>query len=371
MNILYLQYSNPWNPFSPGGIGIVNHGVFVRLSQNHQVTVLTGRIIRGDPHSVIDGVTYYNYASSNYRVLDRILFSVSAALINYYSYDIIIIPWDRYAPVRFSHMHRPVVVELHANYFDMPSKIGLAEPVTRWLLKKALDKVEYLGAVSLYLLNRVHNAGHNFRQSSVLPNGIDSELFCRETTQKSGSHLLFLGRLDIKTKGIDTLLSAYHHSNIDVPLVIAGDGEDRDTLARMIKDQQMETRVRLVGWVDGVQKRQLIEQSIAVCMPSRSEGFGITALEAMSLGKPVVGSTVEGLQEIVENNVSGLLVDAENVDAYSSALFRIVSEPDLLSRLEEGAIKRASAFTLEASASARLHFFESVLEDFSEIALKK
>lgn len=103
-----------------------------------------------------------------------------------------------------------------------------------------------------------------------------------------GEHVLFLGRIDIWHKGLDLLLAAYEKSGLTMPLIIAGNGTQSDEHALEAMLAITSRDVRWVGRVDGQRKQDLLSRAAFMIMPSRHEGFGISALESMSYGKPVV-----------------------------------------------------------------------------------
>ena len=121
----------------------------------------------------------------------------------------------------------------------------------------------------------------------VIPNGVDS----RHLDQRRvgfGKHILFLGRIDIKEKGLDLLLAAYRRSGLSMPLLIAGSGTRREERKLDALLAVTDGNVRWVGQVSGPDKQKLLEGSAFMVLPSRQETFGLAALEGMSYGKPVV-----------------------------------------------------------------------------------
>jgi glycosyltransferase involved in cell wall biosynthesis len=103
-----------------------------------------------------------------------------------------------------------------------------------------------------------------------------------------GDYILFLGRIDMWQKGIDLLLEAHAQSRLAMPLIIAGSGtpSDERKLATMLPTAG--GNIRWVGRVTGERKQGLLERCAFMVLPSRHEGFGISALEGMSYGKPVL-----------------------------------------------------------------------------------
>jgi glycosyltransferase involved in cell wall biosynthesis len=121
----------------------------------------------------------------------------------------------------------------------------------------------------------------------VIPNGVDSKRL-EERRLGRGEYILFLGRIDIREKGLDLLLAAYERSGLSMPLLIAGAGTRREErrLAALLAATRGD--IRWLGQVKGPHKDELLEGSAFVVLPSRQETFGMVALEGMSCAKPVV-----------------------------------------------------------------------------------
>ena len=102
-----------------------------------------------------------------------------------------------------------------------------------------------------------------------------------------------------------------------------------------------------------------------MCVPSRSEGFGLVAIEAMAMGRPVLGSSVEGLKEVVEDGVSGLLFEKESIEGCASAMRRVTLDIQLRTRLMRGARERGAEFTIENTVQGKKRFLLDVIEDHS------
>ena len=104
-----------------------------------------------------------------------------------------------------------------------------------------------------------------------------------------GEHILFLGRIDIREKGLDLLLAAYEKERAGHAVAGRGSsapGARSDKLAALLAATSGD--VRWLGHVTGQHKQQLLEDSAFVVLPSRYESFGLAALEGMAYGKPVV-----------------------------------------------------------------------------------
>jgi len=121
---------------------------------------------------------------------------------------------------------------------------------------------------------------------AVIPNGID--LPDQPSVPGEGSHILFIGRIDVDRKGLDLLLNAVALAEPTLPVLIAGAGSpaEEGKLARLI--ERTRGPVARVGHVCGPAKEALLRGSAFMVLPSRREAFGRSALEAMAWGKPVV-----------------------------------------------------------------------------------
>lgn len=144
----------------------------------------------------------------------------------------------------------------------------------------------------------------------------------------------------VHRKGIDVLLDALALSTQQqqIQVWIAGEGEERVTLERQAQALGLSDRVRFLGRRPDA--RDLLHACDVYCLPSRREGLGVSALEALAVGRPVIGTRVGGLAEVVEDGICGRLVPAEDPRALAAALDELAS--DCQRRTRWGAAARQS-----------------------------
>jgi glycosyltransferase involved in cell wall biosynthesis len=119
--------------------------------------------------------------------------------------------------------------------------------------------------------------------------------------------------------------------------------------------------VRLLGHVRWDQLAELYRSASVFVMPSFYETFGISVVEAMAFGLPVVATTAGGLPEVVENGVTGILVEPGDPQALSDALIQLLRDPDLRQRMSRAGQERVRAeFTVDQIAPQTLEIYESV-----------
>ncbi len=132
--------------------------------------------------------------------------------------------------------------------------------------------------------------------------------------------VLFVGRFD-RQKGVDVLIAALDHLVGQAHAVIAGSPVLADVSSHA--DGENVTRA---GWVTPAQIEALFTKAEVLVVPSRWEGFGLIALEAMRAGLPVIASRVGGLPEVVKDGVTGVLVAPESPMELAEAILRLDQE---------------------------------------------
>jgi glycogen synthase len=185
--------------------------------------------------------------------------------------------------------------------------------------------------------------GLGAREVRVVPMGITVP----ETTVEPADppHVLFVGRLS-EEKGVLELVEATR----DLPLVVVGDGPLRDRVPQA------------VGFVPPADLPGYYDRAAVVACPSRREGYGVVARQAMAHGRPVVAAAVGGLAEAIEDGESGLLVQPGDVAALRAALERALDDADLRARLGAAARERVrERYSREVATRATIAAYEAVL----------
>lgn len=180
-------------------------------------------------------------------------------------------------------------------------------------------------------------------------------------------YVLYLGGFDAR-KNIETLLQVYtwvqEAIGHEYPLVIAGRLPDahndffRDP--RVIAQAlEVEDVVRYLGPVAEEDKPALYRGASAFLYPTRYEGFGLPALEALACGVPVVGSNASSVPEIVGG--AGMLVDPDDARSMAGALIAVVTEYTLHQKLSDAAVEQAARFSWTKCARETLQAYQDVL----------
>ncbi len=208
---------------------------------------------------------------------------------------------------------RPFVLQVWGTDLELAARIP-------WLTRPLVRRARLVVAASSYLGEGVSQLGA--RQVLVIPNGLD---FPDEVPRpEEPPHVLFAGRLSAE-KGILEFLEATE----GIPRVVVGDGP----LRHLVSDA--------VGFVPHAQIGPYFGRAAVVCVPSRREGYGVVAREAMAHSRPVVATAVGGLRDAVLDGQTGFLVAPRDPAALRSALERLLGDGAL--RLELGGAGREHA----------------------------
>jgi glycosyltransferase involved in cell wall biosynthesis len=206
----------------------------------------------------------------------------------------------------------------------------------------------------------------------VIPNGVDVATFQPDPAMRAemrrqwgigrGQVLAaYAGRLDYD-KGLDVLMSAVAHLGArggEVQVVIAGQGPLRGAVEKFIACQEGGRVCRYLGFVEDI--RLMLWAADLLVMPSRWEGFGLAAAEAMAAGVAVVGTRIPGLSDVVADGQTAVLVAPGDAFALAEAIWRLARDAPLRQRLGQAGMERvARLFPISANVAAHEALYEQL-----------
>lgn len=220
--------------------------------------------------------------------------------------------------------NKKVLLHLHGGLFEEfyhtnPKKIT-----------KTCNKADGIITVSKYFEEFVKNNKLNklvFR----LPNGIYLPSQIKREKPNDGSiQFLFLGTIS-EIKGIFDIIEVLGKNQDKlrgkIKLIVAGNGES-DKLIDLISQYHIKDIVEYVGWADNDTKDRLLRNADVYIQPSHFESFGISILEAMSYGIPVIASNIGGIPDFVKNNETGILIKPKDQDGLLNAIKFVIENPN-------------------------------------------
>lgn len=189
---------------------------------------------------------------------------------------------------------------------------------------------------SQYLKNQLASFGLPRNKIKVIPHFLND---INDSNNIVGEYALFVGRM-AKEKGIFTLVKVFA-KNRDKMLKIVGDGEEYGKIKKIIDENKL-TNIELLGFKSGNELEKLYKESRFVITPSECyEAFGLTVIEAFSYKKPVLGSNIGAIPELVKENYTGWLFKYGNIESLSEKLNEIWADSDRIKRFGENGYKYA------------------------------
>ena len=259
------------------------------------------------------------------------------------------------------------IVRLHGANFSHAFYNG-ARPV--FLLKRSECKnilfAENLIAVSKHIGETTSKAMNRNLHYEVIYNGVDINFFSPKEIKPNELEILFVGSVN-RRKGVFEFLKAAPYINDAMPeacFKFVGNISDNNALevSRILNTFSKSLRSKFI-FLGPVPQKQLpdIYRSTSVCVfPSLAEAFGLTCVEAMACGKPVVVTKYASGPELVENGESGLLADPKNPQEYATAVIGILKDRDLQVYLgNNGRQRTMQIFNIDNLAQTNRLFYKN------------
>jgi glycosyltransferase involved in cell wall biosynthesis len=225
--------------------------------------------------------------------------------------------------------------------------------------QRASQAVQAVVGVSRYILDRHIHGGffQDSRTAKVIFNSIPSAHGKAPKPRKGPLAFGFIGRICVE-KGIRWLLEVFTgNARPGDTLVVAGKGEPG--FVASLKEKFPSPSVTFIGHVDPA---DFYEQVDVVVIPSLwNEPFGRTAIESLAHGIPVIASNRGGLPEIIQDGVTGMIIDPHEPGSLARAMSRFCAEPQLATRLGRNGAQRLSPFAEDAAIDAYGSLYADVM----------
>ena len=249
-----------------------------------------------------------------------------------------------------------VVTTLHGTDITIVGQDRSYLPITRF----GIEKSDAVTAVSKYLRDVTVREFGIRREVHVIPNFVDGELFRPEGISTFGQSLAREDEAVLihisnfrPVKRVADVLGIFDIVRKQVParLILIGDGPDRSLAERTAIEKGFDDRTLFLGNVPSIET--ILPVGKVFLLPSDPESFGLAALEAMACGVPVVGTSVGGLPEVVEDGKCGYLRPVGDVEGMAEATLSILRDPEKHAAFSREARRRAVEEFPEESAVAR------------------
>jgi glycosyltransferase involved in cell wall biosynthesis len=242
-----------------------------------------------------------------------------------------------------------LIVELHGDWrtfsrlYGSPLRRVLA-PVADRLAPWALARADAVRTLSAYTSGLARQVGVEPAAEFIAYTDLETFTDTPAAPLPSRPQALFVGVLE-RYKNVDGIAAAWRSVTERLPdarLRLVGDGHRRDVVEELVA-----AHPDTVSWTPSLAPEDIaraIDESSVLLLPSRAEGTPRILLEAFCRGRAAVGGRVGGVPDVLENGVSGLLVDPEDVEGIADAVVRVLGDPALAGRMGRAARERVDAF---------------------------
>lgn len=236
---------------------------------------------------------------------------------------------------------------------------SLKDRVIKFLAIQLIDR--FIAISSFVKTDFMADTSVDEKNIVVVHNGISLEKFQFTTTFPRLEEIICVARLYHQRKGQDLLIKALGElkkEGVQCHCRIVGEGSSREYLENMVSEYGLRDSIEFLGNRHDVP--ELLGKAGIFVLPSRYEGFGISIIEAMATGIPVIASNIHGPKEIITHGENGLLFEGENEKDLSRKIKLLINDCDLRDRIVTNALSTVQAYSIEKMYSKYLAVYNSV-----------
>lgn len=365
MNILILNWRDIRNPRA-GGAELLTHEMAKRwVSHGHIVTLFSERYRGAVSDEMIDGVSI---------IRRGIWWSVHLYAMFYYFFrfrktvDIIVdeVHWYPFFSILYAR-HKTVllVCEVADKLFFrlLPYPFAL---FARFVEKIYIFLYRSSPVLAISESTKASLLGEGFDSAcvTVIPMGLSLPKIVRRYPKASTLTLIVVARLQ-KFKGIADAIAAFARIQMSIPSanlwIVGGDSEGyQKDLERIAKNLGVYPHVKFFGRVQEEKKFELLARAHILLMPSIHEGWGLVVPEAASQGTPAIGYRTAGVQEVIVDGKTGVLVEAGKSEILAEETLNLWKDQRRYHRYQEAGIKRAESMNWDTTARVALSVLQRI-----------
>ena len=257
---------------------------------------------------------------------------------------------------------KPLVIHVHATDFDRSR--GNVNPTVFGIEKDGMNNADHIITVSdLTRQTVIDKYGINPSKVTTVHNAViplSEDLLSIPKPENKEKVVTFLGRITMQ-KGPEYFVEAAAkvlRKNHNVRFVMAGSGDMMDAMVKLAAKRGIADRFHFTGFLRGRQVYEMLKASDVYIMPSVSEPFGISPLEAMQMGVPSIISKQSGCAEILKNVIK---IDYWDIDAMADAIHSIISYPAMYDFLKDEGLEEMKEITWEKAGKKVINIYNQVI----------
>jgi len=322
-----------------------------------------------------DNIFYHEVEMSNYPLFDFPLYTLALSskmveVARYEKLDLLhchyAIPHatSAYLAKQIMEDHIKIVTTLHGTDITL---VGL-EPSFLPIMKFSIEQSDGVTAVSRFLKEKTLTNYGIEKEIEVIPNFIDTAKYARQPSDtfclkfaSEGQKVLAHTSNFRPVKRVGDVIRIFNEvqKKINSLLILIGDGPDRSQCEMLCREFGIQEKVRFLG--KQVELVPILSTADLFLMPSQSESFGLSALEAMACEVPVISSSVGGLPELQIHGQTGYIAEIGDIDRMARYAIDLLTNPAKHKLFAEAARKRAIEFESSKIISQYEQYYERVL----------
>ena len=340
-----------------GGSGVIATELGKELAlRGHEVHFISYALPFRLSH-YIENIVFHEVEISNYPLFEFPLYSLSLAskmveVAEFEKLDLLHVHYaiphatSAYLAKEMMRNNRDLKIFTTLHGTDI-TLVGL-EPSFLPLVKFSIEKSDGVTAVSRFLKEKTITNYSCESDIRVIPNFVDTDLFkpesngeFRKAIAPNGEKILVHTSNFRPVKRVPDTIKIFEKVQKEIPskLILVGDGPDRSECERLSRQLDLCDTVKFLGKQDGLV--EILSSSDLFLIPSQSESFGLSALEAMACGLPVISSSVGGLPELVKHNETGFIAEIGDVDRMAKYALELLSNDKKYKLFSENSRQRA------------------------------
>jgi glycosyltransferase involved in cell wall biosynthesis len=231
-----------------------------------------------------------------------------------------------------SKTHRKGILQVHGVIGERGFFFNMLQEVYNSVLgQSAFHSANKVVCLTVGDAQKVLRYGCPPQKIRIIPNGVNVNEFRPSGVEEAGT-LLWCGRF-VQQKGLEYLIEAMKlikkEGGPPVKLTMTGEGPLISKISKLIMENDLRRNVHFLGRVARSEIPKLMNKSSIYVLPSLNEGMPYTLLEAMASGKPVIGSDISGIKDVVTHGKNGLLVPPRNARALADAIMTLLKDDNL------------------------------------------
>ncbi|WBM75469.1 N-acetyl-alpha-D-glucosaminyl L-malate synthase BshA [Saprospira grandis] len=362
-----------------GGSGVVatelGKGLADRGHKVHFITYAPPARLDGFHENIVyNEVRFADYPLFDYPPYETALASKLVDVVKYDQLDVLHVHYAvPHASVAYmakkillqEGIYIPTVTTLHGTDITLVGKQPVYEPVVSF----AINKSDGVTAVSDSLRKDTYANFEVDQEIEVIYNFIDFDRFKRSNKEHfrkaiapHGEKILIHISNFRKVKRVEDVVKIFAQVRAELPakLLLVGDGPERQKLEQLCRELGLCADIRFLGKQDAVE--ELLAVSDLFIMPSASESFGLSALEAMACEVPVISTNVGGLPEVNLHGVTGFCSDLGEVDEMAANAIKLLKDEGLHQEFQKAALEHAKKFSIENILPQYEAYYEKVIQ---------